>query len=80
MVYFLKTEDMGGSWAMLNGYTEEDLRSVWFLNDSVGFVCGDNGTFLVTGNGGYFWQQIDLPGTNDYYDIFFLDEFYSHIY
>lgn len=54
--------------------TGNDLNTVYFINSSTGFTCGNNGTVLRTSNGGVNWSVIN-PGTSDnVQSIFFTDQ------
>jgi photosystem II stability/assembly factor-like uncharacterized protein len=50
----LKTVDSGISWTNLTMSIANNFNSVQFLNDSVGFICGDTNIFR-TQNGGITW-------------------------
>ncbi|NVO04037.1 MAG: T9SS type A sorting domain-containing protein [Bacteroidetes bacterium] len=50
----LKTIDGGNNWNVLNTGTNSYVRSIFFINDTIGFVCG-NDTLLKTTDGGLNW-------------------------
>lgn len=41
--------------------TNHDLNGVYFLNDRIGFSCGENGTFVKTTTGGDYWYTLEIP-------------------
>jgi len=47
-----KSIDGGLHWFYLNSGTEENLRSIFFLDDNLGWVVGDNGLIIKTTIGG----------------------------
>jgi len=62
-------------WKSINSQTENDLNSVFFLNDSLGFACGKNSTILKTENGGADWKQIySAASGNTLNDVSFTNE------
>ncbi|MBW8049090.1 MAG: PKD domain-containing protein [Cytophagales bacterium] len=57
----LKTTDAGNNWFTQNSTVNDYLYSVYFLNDTVGFSCGD--TFVLkTMDGGNSWSNINIGG------------------
>ncbi|NQY08618.1 MAG: T9SS type A sorting domain-containing protein [Flavobacteriales bacterium] len=74
----LKTLDGGISWNLLNTTisVNDYFTSVYFLNDSVGYVCGDYNTIMKTSDGGVSWnlQTIQSSTYNPQYnDISFVN-------
>lgn len=55
-----KTTDGGNSWD-LNFYTDRSLYAINFLNDSVGFACGESLTLLKTRDQGEAWEDFQFP-------------------
>lgn len=53
--------------------TNWSLYSVFFVNDSIGFVSGDAGTILKTTDGGENWNLTILDTTTTLRDIFFIN-------
>ncbi|MBK9228669.1 MAG: T9SS type A sorting domain-containing protein [Ignavibacteria bacterium] len=49
------------SWVEQSGITNMNLHSVRFMNESRGFIGGDNGTLLRTSNGGLTWESRRVP-------------------
>jgi len=58
-------------WKKLNSNTDNDLNDICFINDSYGFACGNNSTFLTTENGGENWQVVFDSSGIDYLGIKF---------
>ena len=57
----LKTSDAGGNWIVQNSMVVNPLYSVYFLNDSFGFACGDS-IILKTNDGGNNWSNMNIGG------------------
>lgn len=53
----------GETWTTVASGTEENLRSIFFVDDQIGFIGGDAGTILKTTDGGTTW--VDLEATLD---------------
>lgn len=51
----------GETWSTVESGTEENLRTICFVNSAVGFIGGDSGTILKTTDGGNTW--VDLEAT-----------------
>jgi len=45
-------------WTVITSGTTQNLNKIHFVNDSVGFIIGDNGTLLKTVNSGLNWETI----------------------
>ncbi|MDC1324729.1 YCF48-related protein [Flavobacteriaceae bacterium] len=58
--------------------TSLDLLKVFWLNDTVAYIVGDDGTLLKTTDSGATWTANTviqgLAGTDDLYNVFFIDE------
>lgn len=63
-----------GRWLQQNSGTSEHLHGVQFVNNSVGFVVGDNGTFLKTTDGGNTWNQLNANTVASLFCICMLSE------
>jgi serine/threonine-protein kinase len=48
-------------WSKLNSQTEQNLNAVYFVDDSLGYACGDTGTVIKTTNGGALWSPVQVP-------------------
>ena len=56
---------LSAQWINQASPTNEDLHSVFFVNDSKGWITGLNGTVLKTTDGGTTWD-IKPTGTTDH--------------
>lgn len=54
--------------------TNENLKAVWFVNDSTGWICGTNGVVLQTTDSGSSWIYRSIPDSVTVYDIRFFNE------
>jgi photosystem II stability/assembly factor-like uncharacterized protein len=52
----------------------ENLYSIFFINPSTGWACGNNGKILSTVNGGYNWNERTSNTDNNLFSIFFLNQ------
>jgi hypothetical protein len=50
------------------------LKSVFFLNDSIGYVAGDSGLIIKTINGGNTWNQQTTGTISSFSKIFFVND------
>ena len=55
----MRTKDAGYTWDVVDLETSNniELRSVWFVNDEVGFISGNKSIFKTT-DGGETWKEI----------------------
>lgn len=51
----------------------QNLRGVFFVNESTGWAVGDAGTLIRTGNGGNTWSQINSGTAQNLRDVFFVN-------
>lgn len=49
-------------------------NSIQFINDSIGFIVGNNGTVYKTIDSGKTWINLSINSTVSFFDIFFFDE------
>jgi photosystem II stability/assembly factor-like uncharacterized protein len=62
----LKTTDGGGNWEnKTRSIVEEYLFEIYFINENIGWITGDNGAILKTTNSGLNWVQQNT-GVNDW--------------
>jgi len=54
--------------------TKEDLNCIFFLNEKIGFVGGENGAFFKTVDGGMNWLDISLKGNESIKSISFINQ------
>ena len=71
--HILKTTDSGINWSPLSIGTTSELKSVFFIDSSTGYVVGQGGTILKTINSGATWIPQISGTTNDLYSVFFSD-------
>lgn len=60
----IKTTNGGSNWTVLKSGTDNDLNSVYFIDNKIGFAVGDNGTIIKTIDGGTTWSLLN-SGTSD---------------
>ncbi len=59
-------------WKNLHSPTTNSLNSICFINDSLGFACGNQGTVIKTTNGGTTWGILSDSSLINLYDINFI--------
>lgn len=69
---FCQTVD--AEWKKIDVGTLAWLRSIYFLDDTRGWIVGSNGTFLTTSDGGENWRAVKGISKDDIRDVFFLDQ------
>lgn len=75
-----------GQWTQQTTNISNDLKDIHFLNDSVGFVIGNNGAFLKTYNRGENWNSSVINGMENINSVYAIDPdtifagSYDHIY
>lgn len=62
------------SWSKVETSFSVNFHDVDFLNESHGFIVGDNGTILESNDGGETWSKISSPYAGAIYSIHFKDE------
>jgi len=67
----VRTGDAGQSWYAISSNATTDLKSVYFINSTHGWIAGVN-TILHTTDGGITWAE-QLSSTDSFFDVFFLD-------
>jgi len=66
-----RTTNNGGNWA----YTATgNIFDLWFVNDQLGFCCGEGGVLHKTIDGGITWQQLTSPTFTNLNSVFFLND------
>ena len=72
----IHTNDGGTNWANLDVGTTEHFRDIFFLSNTIGYICGDGATILKTTDGGMTWVNLNavMTGVNTIGKICFLNE------
>ena len=65
--------DSGGVWTLGVSGTNEFLNDVCFVNSLQGWAVGNNGTILVTYNGGISWNPQNSNTSQNLNSVFFVD-------
>ncbi len=63
----------GTDWIVKTSGTKENLTDVKFINDQLGWVCGNNGLILHTTDSGNTWEKQITPTTKNLNKIFFIN-------
>lgn len=72
----LKTTDGGVNWTVISDNIGPWLKDVYFVDELIGYACGDAGTILKTINGGNSWETLVTPNNiqnRQLNSIFFLN-------
>jgi len=79
----LYTEDGGNSWEKYTGkislsldgikFQSPHLRSICFTDELNGWIVGEKGVFLYTGDGGKSWIPVTGITSENLYDVYFYD-------
>ncbi len=59
-------------WKIISTPTSNSLNSICFINDSVGFSCGSQGTVIKTTDRGKSWIILSDSSSIDLYDVKFI--------
>jgi len=59
-----RTTNGGVTWTPITNIYTDTLRSVWFINDTLGFACGAKGRIIRTLDAGLTWDTIPSGVTN----------------
>jgi len=70
VLFFVQVESFT-QWTTLNSGTSANLKSVYFINTSTGFVSGSGGIILKTTNGGANWNPLTIGLSADINSIYF---------
>jgi photosystem II stability/assembly factor-like uncharacterized protein len=68
----LKTSDAGETWQTQSVASIQNINSMHFLNNQIGWIVG-SGLYKTT-NGGATWQMLNIPFLANFYSIHFSDE------
>jgi len=61
-------------WVQQTSGTTENLNSVFFVNENVGWAVGENGVIIYTSDGGVNWLPQTSNTTHNFYSVKFMDE------
>ena len=80
----LYSDDGGITWELQDSPDVGNYRSMYFLNDSTGFIVTDSRILLKTTNGGEDWESIDLDANGELpvsglWTVDFVDELHGWI-
>jgi len=72
----LKSINAGKNWTTIKInkgrlFNRDFLNAFYFIDLNTGFICGNNGTILITENAGNTWQKIDGLDNTDFKDIIY---------
>ena len=70
----LKTTDGGTNWTLRTSNTSNNLLSLYFVNESLGWVTGNYGTILNTADGGENWMALTSGTSSNLTSVYFLNE------
>jgi hypothetical protein len=71
--YILKTTDGGVSWNSQNSGTNQDITSIFFVDNQTGWVVGESGTIIKTTNGGENWFNQTSAVNHHLSSVYFTD-------
>ena len=66
---------MGTSWLKTESGTKLDLNSICFTDEYSGFIVGDSGLFMVSTNGGNFWEKRYFPSNSNLIHILMMQDY-----
>jgi len=72
-LFFIFSISIYPQWTPQNSGTNQEIKNLYFLNENLGWVCGDDGTILKTINGGIDWISQNISTLDNVHDIFFSD-------
>jgi photosystem II stability/assembly factor-like uncharacterized protein len=68
-----KNKAVSSKWKSTKGPVKTDLRSVYFADDKTAFATGDDGTVLVSRDGGKKWEKIEVQSEATLRGVHFTD-------
>jgi len=71
---FFISRDGGSNWTEQPSNTHLDLNSIFFIDESTGWIAGDSGLVLYTDDGGESWLVQQTPTHASLNSIIFLDQ------
>jgi photosystem II stability/assembly factor-like uncharacterized protein len=72
---FMKTENGGQTWSDMSENQTEQVYSIDFVNESIGYAVGWNGMLRRTADAGATWQALNMPVGDEYvfYKVLFVN-------
>jgi photosystem II stability/assembly factor-like uncharacterized protein len=72
---FMKTENGGQTWSDMSENQTEQVYSIDFVNESIGYAVGWNGMLQRTDDAGTTWQALNMPVGDEYvfYKVLFVN-------
>lgn len=70
----IQTEDGGENWTTIDSSLDHHLSGIFFVDDMLGFICGDAGTIIRTKDGGTNWEELNTGVIGVLNDVYFIDE------
>ena len=74
LFFLLINFQVPAQWKQQISGVNENLFSLYFINDQIGWVIGKNGTILKTTDGGSNWSKVNLGYNNDLHAVYFVNE------
>ena len=74
LIYITSTCYSQSGWVFQNPGTNNQLKSVSFVNSNTGFVVGFSGTILKTTTGGQNWIDLSVSPQNNFWGVQFMNE------
>lgn len=70
----LATYNSGNVWVPISSGSVNQLNDIYFINDSTGYVVGNNGTILRTTNYGANWSSMTTGTTSNLNALYFIND------
>ncbi len=80
LLVFIFAITLSAQWYQQHSGTTSHLHSVFFINENIGWACGNEGVIIKTTNGGEDWFEQNSTTTEDLKEILFVDENYGWAY
>lgn len=71
----MRTTDGGANWTTYQ--TADDVEAVYFVSESAGWLCGNDGMIMHSSDGGITWQSQTSGVSEKLRDIWFADAMYG---
>jgi photosystem II stability/assembly factor-like uncharacterized protein len=69
----MKTTNYGANWIILPKYFHDVIQDIYFINETTGYVSGNNGLVYFSSDGGNNWQNRSASNTYTYFGIAFIN-------